>query len=374
MGLILSRSPVIRAHSTTSGIASYEMDLYIYQGTQTTDRADGVFYTLYYETVPNLDGTTNRNAITDLKDYINDFIESTYDGNWASTNSDNEAVWVDFRTRSFDGVSTYSAWSSYTQLYCAEGYGYFEEGNTFSTPYYAVETDTNFAVLITPGTTLYVPDGELLTIPIDRNELNTNYYPYLSDLTNTDTLALAAAPRTESTDLVYYWTEDGLYDYTQVRQDQNAGADIVLNYIKRLTEYKHTPIKIVFKNKYGALQEMWFFGKSTLRTSTSKDGFNRGITKQTGSFPGSINNKVHSKVVFNKMGSEQITLNSGFQVEANNELFRQLFLSEYIWMHYEGDVVPVNVLDSEIQYKTSINDKLINYTINFEFAYNKILA
>ena len=41
-------------------------------------------------------------------------------------------------------------------------------------------------------------------------------------------------------------------------------------------------------------------------------------------------------------------------------------LSEQVWLVISGSVVPVRVTTSDVQYKTSLNDKLVNYTIEFE--------
>ena len=54
-----------------------------------------------------------------------------------------------------------------------------------------------------------------------------------------------------------------------------------------------------------------------------------------------------------------------------NEVFRQLLLSERVWIDYNG-TLPVNVGTSSLKFKQSLNDKLINYTISFDFAYDKI--
>ena len=79
-----------------------------------------------------------------------------------------------------------------------------------------------------------------------------------------------------------------------------------------------------------------------------------------------------SKTVFNKTGIESLKLNTGFYPESYNEVFRQLGLSEEVWIKYEGQTLPITVTTSSLNYKTSINDKLINYTIDVEFAFNKI--
>ena len=77
---------------------------------------------------------------------------------------------------------------------------------------------------------------------------------------------------------------------------------------------------------------------------------------------------------YNKNGVESITLNSGFVVEALNESFKQLMLSEEVTLHdFDNNVTQaVNVTDSELKYKTSVNDKLINYSIDLEMSNNII--
>ena len=77
---------------------------------------------------------------------------------------------------------------------------------------------------------------------------------------------------------------------------------------------------------------------------------------------------------FNVNGKEKIVLNSGFVEEEMNEAFRQLLLSEEVTLYdyKENKTYNVNLGTSELQYKQHINDKLINYTIEFEFAHEVI--
>jgi hypothetical protein len=39
---------------------------------------------------------------------------------------------------------------------------------------------------------------------------------------------------------------------------------------------------------------------------------------------------------------------------------------------YDGDLVPVNVKSSSLEFKTRVNDKLVNYSLDFDYAYNII--
>ena len=61
-------------------------------------------------------------------------------------------------------------------------------------------------------------------------------------------------------------------------------------------------------------------------------------------------------------------LNTGFIPESFNESIKQLMLSESVFLDYEDVRRPVNIIDTELQYKQHVNDKLINYAINFSFS------
>ena len=74
------------------------------------------------------------------------------------------------------------------------------------------------------------------------------------------------------------------------------------------------------------------------------------------------------KSIVLKNANESLTLNSGFYPENNNDVFKELLLSENVWIYYGGNEIPCNISSSSISYKTSRNDKLINYTLDIEFA------
>ena len=67
-----------------------------------------------------------------------------------------------------------------------------------------------------------------------------------------------------------------------------------------------------------------------------------------------------------------MTLSSGFLSESYNEVFRQMSLSDKIWIEYNEKTLPVRLTSSSLAFKTRLDDKLINYTIELEFAFDKI--
>lgn len=138
--------------------------------------------------------------------------------------------------------------------------------------------------------------------------------------------------------------------------------------IRRICDTKYTPIKVTFVNKFGALQDIYFDKKSTKRISVNRDMYK----SNTRSFDGSYQTFNHVNKAMTSVGKESIVANTGFVCESMNEPFKQLMLSNQVWATISNNVTPVNIINSDFTYKTSLNDKLVNYTIEFEFAFDSI--
>lgn len=154
--------------------------------------------------------------------------------------------------------------------------------------------------------------------------------------------------------------------------DSQTFGSVTINRIDCTKYGKGT--KIVFINKFGALQELWFFLKKTQTTNTTRDLYKRnllsGITYDT---------KVHANKIFNKQLKQTHKLSSGYYKEWTNTWFEQLLASESVWLIRDKftnpstkEVVPVNVKSSSLTHKTTVNDKLIHYEIEFEEAFDYI--
>ena len=76
--------------------------------------------------------------------------------------------------------------------------------------------------------------------------------------------------------------------------------------------------------------------------------------------------------VLTKNGKRSLTLNSGFYPESNNKVFEQLFLSEKVWIEYKAKTLGITIESKSFNYKTSLTDGLINYTIDVSFAFDTI--
>lgn len=133
-------------------------------------------------------------------------------------------------------------------------------------------------------------------------------------------------------------------------------------YFYPITECKHTPVRIDYINKYGAWDRFWFFKTSTNTITTTSKTYN---TMQSN---WDYNVKVGTTSVLNKTGREKIRLSSGFVEEAVNSQIRQIMLSEKILV---GGKPAVLKTDSVELFK-HVNQKQINYTMEFEYAYDLV--
>jgi len=138
-------------------------------------------------------------------------------------------------------------------------------------------------------------------------------------------------------------------------------------FFKEIYNPPYTCYKLTFRNKFGALQDLYFFGNSSKQMRTTKEQFKSNILVD-----GSYEVFNPQEKLFTKQGEESMKLNSGYYPEDYNEVFKQLFLSEQVYIEYEDDLFGVIIKSSSLSYKTRLTDKLINYTVEIEFANDAI--
>lgn len=156
-----------------------------------------------------------------------------------------------------------------------------------------------------------------------------------------------------------------------------VSGDGVLLTINRASCSKYGDgLKIIYINKYGAQQDLWFFLKNSKQIARTNEGYKANIISYPSNSGATYNTKDAANKVFNTQGKQTHSLSSGYYPEASNQLFEELLLSEHVWLEvvYKGvnQIVPVKVLNSSIQFKTQINDRLIQYTMEFEEAFDYI--
>jgi hypothetical protein len=147
-------------------------------------------------------------------------------------------------------------------------------------------------------------------------------------------------------------------------QEQVSGVWTDRHVIKMIPqcEPKYTPLKCDFVNKWGAWQSITFFKRSD-------ESFEVKGTKYQ-LMPASENYNIYKGEMqsFNVNGKGSIKVNTGWVGEHYREIIRELLLSETILIN-DNKVTP-KTQSTELFKK--VNTKVINYTLEFEYAFAHI--
>lgn len=132
---------------------------------------------------------------------------------------------------------------------------------------------------------------------------------------------------------------------------------------------KYENVRLTFVNKFGALQDIHFSAKTTESMSSKGDSYNSinfdydNLSNNYGS---------HSVRDFNKNATIRHTLNTDYLHESYSEVFRQLIVSEEVWMEHKGTVKPVNVTTNSLQKKTHANNGLVQFSVTVKESHSLI--
>jgi len=136
---------------------------------------------------------------------------------------------------------------------------------------------------------------------------------------------------------------------------------------------KHTAYKVTFVNKYGALQDFYFNGKTTENIKVETTKFKRNINNTSFEY----DKQKHSIKQFNTLANEGLILNTPpMSYDSVNESMKQLLVSEQVWirkvMGGSEQTIPIIITSNQQTIKTGLNDKIIQYTITAEYAFDYI--
>ena len=132
---------------------------------------------------------------------------------------------------------------------------------------------------------------------------------------------------------------------------------------------KYENVRLTFVNKFGALQDIHFSAKTTESMNSKGSNYN-SINFDYDNL--SNNYGRHSVRDFNKNATVRHTLNTDYLHESYSEVFRQLIVSEEVWMEHKGTVKPVNVTTNSLQKKTHANNGLVQFTISVKESHSLI--
>lgn len=157
-------------------------------------------------------------------------------------------------------------------------------------------------------------------------------------------------------------------DYYDVILKNGAGATISTVRYELTCEPKYTPYQVAFVNRYGVADFITFFKVSTEQGNFTADQYNRSIY-QDGFTAAST--QVAKYQDFNVNSRNAITMNTGWVEEAYADVMEDILMSETVAALIDGSWVSISPQRDSIQYQKEVNQKMINYTMTFDVAFNE---
>ena len=370
-----------------------ELKLYIYEGAgDSTPDPEDLKYTIVKA---ELEG--NNYVVFEISELVRDYIQIKYDGEY-----DSYVVLVNPVITAFDtngntlSSLTVTPSDYYNQFVATEGYGYFEEG---------INPDFDEGLMMSEGT-IYRVNDRSVNIPVYTGSTNSVAFRLNGETVYSKNVVYTDPANPTTSEAIQYIASDsnstadsykervleagGVFEDNSLLEafenvvDIGAVDEVWVNYtnatetrtkilkVKTFDCSKYEPIRVTFVNKYGALQDLYFTRRSNESLNIKKEGYKASVM-DFANF--SYDTSEHQMRTLNLVGNDSITLNTDYIDESCNEHIKQLMLSEQVWMTRltdEEKIVPLKLKTQSLQLKKRVNDKLVQYSMEFDVAVDKI--
>ena len=377
--IINARSPYFKKYTnTTQGyyLSSIRARITIWSGLLSAQPATPT----YDITKANIGSEEFTNL--ELSVLIRDFLDTEY---YSVTEgiggTADDAVWVQVDVDMLDDIVIFEQFQN--TFLALDGYGYWDEGSNPRTllPSGPVQVLNPTPMVLMDNRTVYFKRGEDIRIPV-FSEYCSNIVTNIDSVWNLTDVYWAQANQNwdststpinvvdsdDSADKIQYVIIDSAQALTGNTITITSTCLTTITTVITLQEIecgKYDDYRVIFYNKYGALQDFYMSKKSSKDLKIKSEDYNRNIFNRANN---KYNPLKHQKYTFNIRANQSITLNSEFLPENFNKLVEQLFISEQVWISLDIKVQPVVVGSKTLKYKTHTNDKLIQYTVDFDFS------
>lgn len=320
-------------------LKSVVVDLYIWDGT-ISDQPITPAYTINKSVIS---GQTN--ITLEIAELVRDYFTITFNNDYNSI-----ARYVRTVVSSFDDSDEpFDTNPIVTDYVALDGYGYFEEGANPELDRHALISSTD----------IYISEGTIGKFPIFAEGVGK----VIIDSTTTQ-----ITDNGNTNQKIQYITIPANTSTIQVFDTDDSTLKKTIT-VTNICEPKYTTFKVTFVNKFGAFEDLYFFKKTSEVTNVTDELFKKNIITNTSS---NYNTYENQKGRINVNAQTSLTMNTGYVSEVMNQTIEELFYSENVYIRYENKTLAIIPKSKSLQYKTSLNDKLINYTIDFDFAFDRI--
>ena len=283
----------------------------------------------------------------DISPYIREYFDHTVYSNITTLTSSYGSVQkVNVRVKRYKTVGTTESLIDTTDYIATDGYTEFANGVNYSGGNYLLDQKTYY---YHSGSNA----GFIMVYAAANDKIRwTNQTDAIVHLSSSLSLGWYYVPRCYNSEFTKEYTVEVLNSSNVMQATWT---------FKPIEECLYTPVKVDFINKYGAFQREFFFKASTDNIEVTNKDYNL-MQPYNYSLTGG------QRTTYNQNGTQTIKVNSGWVEEDFKDNLKQLMLSEKVLV----DEKPAILKTKSIELNKSINTKQINYSLEFEFAYDLI--
>ena len=355
----LSRSPYIIEIAETGQTGS-KVELYLGANIGTSDPS----YTLS-KLIP---ATNKIETYYNISPYVREYFNFTHWQNatglgiGADTNTD---YLVPYELKKYKLVSgVYSQVGTTEEGTFVDGYNYYMDGQNATTPRVLLDEGTYF---YNYDSTISTGQGNGLWGSFDC-EMDIGDEVKYTDLSNGATstyTAISDGVKSFARAYLIYAPNGNKVEFLV------GGSSVIWTaYFKPQCEPKYKPVAVDFINRYGSWSRVFFqkVNKRSVEIKTNEYKFNPSSLPY-------VSEDIRQYKEFNINAKETIKLNTGWVNDNYADVLQELLLSERVTLldyDYNADYNPVKVKSKSLQKQTGLNDGMMNYELDFEFAYDMI--
>ena len=343
MANINARSPYIITINEASQIET-KIELFLWNGTGSAPASPT------YNLTKLIPSSTNPATYYDISPYIREFINhSALQPQPTTINNTPIAQWCNVLVKKYKKTSvSFAPFGTNLTTKAFNGFGYYVDGYN----------PASSQVLLPEGDYNYNPTNNVGWVTVYTDTARKARW------TNLDTLAVQVVTMFPSVvrdvSRVYAgWESVG----NKLEILDASDAVLWTSYFYPKEECKYVPVQIDFVNKFGAWQREFFFKASFDTLSVDNNDYNL----MPFNYP-DYDILEGQRKVFNANGKQSIKVNSDWVKESYKETIQQLMLSERILVNE----LPAKLNTKSIDLQKQLNTRLINYQLDFEFAFDTI--
>lgn len=306
----------------------------------------------------------NESASVDISELARDFVEVRF----SALGEESNAVLISAVVSSFytDNSSSTDSKEYFLGL---DGYGTFTDGANYLM--------TNKVLISAEVIRSY--SGTNNRIPVLAEEFTGFELQRYKGILGFETFhtVTGLTPASSTADAVDYidTSLSGVFADRVVVKFSSSQDEIIDIEYQDCNKYGYT--RAFFVNRFGAMQQVHFTGRFNISIASEETKYTRNILDA-----GGYSEFRHQQYVLSKNGQVSLEFNTGWIPEEENDTFLELIMSEQIWLQVASDkfgiafipkqsnvyTLPVHLTTKNLDVKSKINDKLINYTFKFEGA------